>query len=151
MKPLNILTLGIVAVIGASFLYYFKNNKMQVANNNEIDKKIDEAIGKISSTAQATEEARITSINEELKIKTELDNKEAENYLAKTLLIDKLMKLKNIQRLSFSKMTPQQREELFNTVEGSSKLPILTQIRDVEKTLKDKYGIYPNNQGLYTI
>ena len=41
MKTSNILTLGILAVIGASIVVYFRKNKLQVVNNTEIDKKID--------------------------------------------------------------------------------------------------------------
>jgi hypothetical protein len=151
MKKENILTLGILTIVGAFGFYFFKKNKLQVVNNVQIEKKIDEAVKEIASINKIVEEKRIDEINEQQEIKTELDNKEASDYIGKTLLLDKLNQLNNLHKLTYTKINIQDRSDLYNKAGASMKIPILTQIRDVQNTLKIKYGIYPDNKGNYNI
>jgi hypothetical protein len=94
MKTSNILTLGILAVIGASIVIYFRKNKLQVVNNTEIDKKIDEAVKEIASINQASQDIKLEAISQEAQIKLEAENKEAENFLQAVILSKKIADLR---------------------------------------------------------
>lgn len=151
MKKSHIITVGVFAVIGAWVFYYFKKNKIQVTSNVYIEKKIDEAVKEIASINKAVEDKKNEEEALKSKQKIEETSKEAEDYIGKTLLIAKLNGLNKIYNLRDTKNSMVDIKKLKEEIGYSTKSPVLTQIRDVQNLLKEKYAIYPDSQGIYSI
>lgn len=94
MKTQNILTFGILAIIGASVFYYFKNKKtIGLSNEKTISNTITEAVKNVSETTKQLVENKISELKKEEAIVSESNNKESEIFLKALALSNKIKEL----------------------------------------------------------
>lgn len=94
MKTSNLLTLGILSILGFSVFYYFKNKK-QIGYSNEknIADTINKSVKQISETTKTLVENKIAELKKEEAVVSEVDKKESETFLKAIALSNQIKSL----------------------------------------------------------
>jgi hypothetical protein len=115
----------------------------------------------LSTSEQKIADAVIFEIKKDEAVDTVAQMQEATDYIEKRALVEKLSKLKQIEKIivagySYSRTSPEQRE-LINSVKTSTggnftfNSQVKAEIKRIEDILKNQYGLYPDQFGNYKI
>jgi hypothetical protein len=185
----KIVIIGVVGVIGYLAYLYFKSKKPDTASNDSSGGFIASlppfiqsvlpssesnsntssttsgtstvSIDPLSTSEQKIADVVIAEIKKDENTLSEAQIKEANDYISKRALVEKLDKLRQIEKIivsgySYSRTSPAQRE-LINSVKQPSgavfsfNSQVKAEIKRVEDILKNEYGLYPDQYGNYKI